>query len=122
LHPDVQGRLRRYPWPGNLRELENVLERAYILEIGEVLMPERFPVAIMADPSRMYQSRVHWDELPLSQARQMAVDQFESSYLVNLLKKHKGRINSAAEAAGITPRQLNRLVSRHALDKRDYRS
>jgi DNA-binding NtrC family response regulator len=122
LHPDVEAHLRHYIWPGNLRELENVLERAYILESGDILMPERFPVAIMADPSHIGQSRDDWDELPLSQARQMAVDQFEIRYLVNLLKRHKGRINSAAEAAGITPRQLNRLVSRHGLDKRNYRS
>jgi len=122
LHPDIKTRLGRYTWPGNLRELENVLERAYILEDGDVLMPSRFPVAIMAAPSRMPQSPGDWNDLPLSQARQMAVDQFEGRYLIHLLKHHRGRISSAAEAAGITPRQLSRLLSRHGLDKRDYRS
>jgi transcriptional regulator with GAF, ATPase, and Fis domain len=60
-------------------------------------------------------------ELPLAKARQLAIGEFERLYLVKLLKKHKGKINSSAAEAGITPRQLSRLVSRHGLDKKKYR-
>ncbi|MGD8835453.1 MAG: sigma-54 dependent transcriptional regulator [Desulfobacteraceae bacterium] len=120
IHPGVKEKLQTYLWPGNLRELENVLERAYILETGDVLKPERFPPAMMIG-SKIDLSIDNLQELPLAKARQLAIGEFERLYLVKLLKKHKGKINSSAAEAGITPRQLSRLVSRHGLDKKKYR-
>ena len=43
IHPAVMEAFRAYSWPGNIRELENLLERAYILETSEILTPENFP-------------------------------------------------------------------------------
>ncbi|MEJ2725960.1 MAG: sigma-54 dependent transcriptional regulator, partial [Deltaproteobacteria bacterium] len=43
VHPDVLKAFERYAWPGNIRELENLIERAYILETYSVLSPESFP-------------------------------------------------------------------------------
>lgn len=120
VHPEAKNCLRSYHWPGNLRELENILERAYILEPGNLLMPEGFPQALMnaSESGRAIDSR---EDLPLAKARQLAIDEFERLYLIKLLKKHKGRINSSAAEAEITPRQLSRLISRHGLDKKKYK-
>ena len=41
---EVTDMLMRYSWPGNIRELENLVERAYILEKGSLLSSESFPV------------------------------------------------------------------------------
>ncbi|MGD9368963.1 MAG: sigma-54 dependent transcriptional regulator [Desulfobacteraceae bacterium] len=121
VHPGVKENLQTYLWPGNLRELENVLERAYILETGDVLMPDRFPRAMMIDSKIDHFIIDNQEGLTLAKARQLAIDEFERLYLIKLLKKHKGRINSSAAEAGVTPRQLSRLVSRHGLDKKKYR-
>jgi DNA-binding NtrC family response regulator len=43
VHPAVIEAFTKYPWPGNIRELENLIERAYILETTSVLRPESFP-------------------------------------------------------------------------------
>jgi transcriptional regulator with GAF, ATPase, and Fis domain len=120
VHPEVKKNLQTYLWPGNLRELENVLERAYILETGDVLMTERFPQAMMMG-SQIDHIIDNQNELPLSKARQLAIDEFERLYLIKLLKKHNGRINVSAAEAGVTARQLSRLVSRHGLDKKKYK-
>ncbi|MFO8058480.1 MAG: sigma-54 dependent transcriptional regulator, partial [bacterium] len=43
VHPNVMEALMRYPWPGNIRELENLIERAHIVEQSRELTPESFP-------------------------------------------------------------------------------
>jgi len=43
IHPHVIDAFGNYPWPGNIRELENLMERAYILEESPILMPDSFP-------------------------------------------------------------------------------
>jgi DNA-binding NtrC family response regulator len=121
VHPGVKENLQTYHWPGNLRELENVLERAYILETGDALMPERFPQAMMIGSKIDHIIIGNQEGLSLAKARQLAIDEFERLYLIKLLKKHKGRINNSAAEADITPRQLSRLVSRHGLDKKKFK-
>jgi len=46
LHPDTLRMLTGYPWPGNVRQLENVLERAMVLADGDVLMPSDLPAEL----------------------------------------------------------------------------
>ncbi|MBU4242742.1 MAG: sigma-54-dependent Fis family transcriptional regulator, partial [Proteobacteria bacterium] len=60
--------------------------------------------------------------IPLGRARQNVVDAFERSYLAELLEATHGRIKDAAQWAGITPRQLHKLMSRHGLQRRDFRT
>ena len=112
--------LKAYDWPGNLRELENILERAVILENSEWLQPESFPETLIIG-SRIVQAMEDDQPMPLSKARQIAIDEFERTYLERLLRKHKGKINICAKAAHITSRQLSRLVNRHGLDKKIFK-
>jgi DNA-binding NtrC family response regulator len=51
----------------------------------------------------------------------MAIDEFERSYLANLLNKNRGKISASAQAAGITTRQFSRLAAKHGLDKSTYK-
>jgi DNA-binding NtrC family response regulator len=119
VHPLVMDRFKRYDWPGNIRELENLLERACILEQTTVLMPQSFPLETMPD---MDDSGPGSDpDTPISRARQHAIDRFEQEYLTTLLGQTRGRIDQAAEIAGITPRQLNRLLKRHRLNKNTFK-
>ncbi|HKJ98501.1 MAG TPA: sigma-54 dependent transcriptional regulator [Desulfotignum sp.] len=119
IHPLVMEKFARYDWPGNIRELENIIERAYILEQSSQLMPHSFPLETMPDCD----SPVQEDDpgTNLARARQQAVDRFEQSYLTVLLGQARGRIDKAAARAGITPRQLNRLLKRHHVNKNAFK-
>jgi transcriptional regulator with PAS, ATPase and Fis domain len=112
--------LAAYPWPGNLRELENVFERAFIMASGDILGSDSFPETLMMS-SRIAQTIKNPETLSLADARQMAVDEFERAYLTQLLKKHNGRITPSAEEAGVSTRQLSRLLVRHGLDKKGFK-
>ena len=120
IHPQVLDRLMEYEWPGNVRELENVIERACILETGDVLLPESFPPDLLDAQGEVVTSPVR-TSLPLKQARRITVDRFESQYLSSLLEQCNGVIKDAAGRAGVTTRQLSKLMGRHGLDKMDFR-
>lgn len=119
IHPHVLDTLLDYEWPGNVRELENVIERACILETSEVLHPDSFPPDLLDTQGEVVTSPVKTD-LPLKKARQISVDRFEKQYLSSLLEQCNGVIKVTAHKAGITTRQLNKLMSRHGLKRRDF--
>jgi DNA-binding NtrC family response regulator len=121
LHPDVAEALENYAWPGNIREMENLIERAYILESGPALGPEGFPGDLFGQGGRG--GRTGPDVgLTLAEIRRRAVERAEREYLRELLSVHKGRINATAAAAGVTTRQLHKLMTRHRLNKQDFKT
>ncbi len=109
-----------YPWPGNIRELENLIERAYLLETSSLLTPESFPGDIFA------YSDVH-TEIPLDttltvkELRKKSYQEIERNYLKEQLAKYKGRIDLTAKAAGITTRQLHKLLTKHGIRKEEFK-
>ena len=120
VHPQVTEALAQYEWPGNVRELENLLERAYILESSAVLTPESFP-------SELFEKQCASAVLPvnahmsLADARKVALEDFERQYLKELVASNNGRINLSASQAGISTRQLHKLMSKYGIHKENYK-
>ena len=121
VHSEVLEALQTYSWPGNIRELENIIERAYILERSSILMPESFPEDITGGMRPLPGHPAVDVSLSLAQNRKRNLESTERFYLIKLLEKHKGRINSAAEAAGITTRQLHKLMTKYNLRKEAFK-
>ncbi len=120
LHPAMMEAFRAYPWPGNIRELENLVERAYILESSDTLSPQGFPSELIPSGALTLVSRPQ-RELTLAEARSITMAEFERRYVTDLVDRNRGKINLSAKDAGITPRQLNRLMARHHINKNDYK-
>jgi DNA-binding NtrC family response regulator len=120
IRPIVVETLQRYSWPGNIRELENLVERAYILEETDQLSPESFPIDLFQDegPATILPLDTC---LPLAEARKRAIDAFERQYLKDLLLRNHGRIKKSADEAGVTTRQIHKLLTRHGLRKEDFK-
>jgi DNA-binding NtrC family response regulator len=119
--PAVLEAFRRYPWPGNVRELENVIERAYILEAGELLSPESFPAEMFGEDAASALIPVD-ASLPLAEARRRFLADVEERYLRAVLTEHRGKINESARHAGLTTRQLHKLMTRHGLKKEPFKA
>ncbi|BDQ37058.1 Fis family transcriptional regulator [Pseudodesulfovibrio nedwellii] len=120
IHPEVLDAFQEYDWPGNVRELENIIERACILEATEVLQPESFPPDLLDTQREIMTSPIR-TSLPIKEARQITIDKFEKQYLSSLLEQCNGIIKDSAEKAGISTRQLNKLIKRHGLERKDFR-
>jgi DNA-binding NtrC family response regulator len=121
IHPHVLGALSRYSWPGNIRELENLIERAYILETSDQLTPESFPNELFeSDSTPVFIPSS--EDLTLTEARQRGVEEVERSYLKDVLTRHKGKIGDSAKTAGISTRQLNKLMNKYGIRKEEFKS
>ena len=120
VHPTVVNALGVYPWPGNIRELENLVERAYILESSDALTPESFPAEFFDQEGVTAEVTID-PRSTLAQVRASGVEEIERRYLKDLLLRHKGRINVSAEEAGITTRQLHKLMKKYGYRKEAFK-
>jgi len=120
VHPEVVAAMKTYAWPGNIRELENILERAFILESTDILTPENFPFELFPDQTTAAVVAVDPGD-SLQEARKKAVDEFERQYIKKLLAKNRGRINKSADDAGISTRQLHKLMARYGIHKEEFK-
>jgi DNA-binding NtrC family response regulator len=120
VHPQVMEAFRSYSWPGNIRELENLLERSYILEASSVLSPENFPNELFA--SEALSPGVSVDtRFTLAEIRSRGIEDIERRYLKQLLARNKGKIKDCAQDAGITTRQLHKLMKKHGMRKEEFK-
>lgn len=121
IDPLVLEAFKSYDWPGNIRELENLIQRAYILEKGPVLQTESFPAEIIGSHDQI--APIHLNPAQtLAEVRRQGVELIERQYLKELLSRNHGRINTSAAEAGISTRQLNKLMHRYQLRKEDFKS
>ncbi len=120
IEPDVLEAFKRYSWPGNIRELENILEQAYIMGKSNILKRDDFPgeISCLSCPSPQTKSG---GAPTIADIRRYAVEAAERAYMIELLTKHQGRIQKVADAAGITTRQLSKLLNKCGLRKESFR-
>jgi two-component system response regulator HydG len=110
--------LRRYSWPGNIRELRNAVEHALALARGPQIEIVDLPSAlheVLPGANRA----VNVTTQPV--ARDTAVEAAEKSYLISLLTRNKGNVARSAREAGLSRQGLHKLVKRHMLTPADYR-
>jgi DNA-binding NtrC family response regulator len=120
IHPDVLDAFMRYSWPGNIRELQNLIERAHIIEQSSVLTPESFPGELFENETSTGGIRID-SSITLKELRQAGIGQIERLYLKEMLTEEQGSINCTARRAGITTRQLFKLMKKHELRKEDFK-
>ena len=118
--PEVLEAFNGYDWPGNIRELENLLERAYILENTASLMPKSFPLRLFKEMMKKYIQPLDTNKT-LDEIRSIEIERIEKDYLIEVLTKFKGRIDKTSEAAGIGVRQLNKLMNKYNLETKDFK-
>ena len=95
-----------YPWPGNIRELENKVQRAVIMTRGRFIEPQNLDLAV---PESAAES--------LRAARQRA----EREALVEVLGRHRGNISQAARELKVSRPTLHGLISKHQVKAKDFR-
>jgi DNA-binding NtrC family response regulator len=120
IHPQVSEAFKKYSWPGNIRELENIMERAYILESSSVLTPESFPSELFESASAPAFFSLN-SSMPLGEARRKGIEDVERHYLKELLSRNKGKIKSSADDAEISTRQLHKLLKKYNIHKEDFK-
>ena len=88
--------LYEYDWPGNIRELENVIERAVALAKGEIITLRELPLDVSIRDTE-FLDEVQRDRITLRDAR----NHFESQYILRVLEKVQGNQTEAARLLGL---------------------
>lgn len=115
LSPEVARAFKLYDWPGNVRELRNVIERAIVLEDGEVISGKSLPEGILPDtgdgpggssPRFGRLSLINTDTLLNLPPEGISLDQLETSLLKQALAHSNGNQTRAAKLLGLTRDQF----------------
>jgi transcriptional regulator with PAS, ATPase and Fis domain len=117
VSPEALDMMKRYAWPGNLRELENSIERAVVLASGRQIEVSHLPFHLQElDPLRVT------PEGSFLEAKERMISRFERDALIRFLTEARGNISAAAKKAGITRRNFHRLLLKHAIKGSRYQN
>ena len=102
LSPAARTALAGYDWPGNIRELENAIERAVVVGSSELILPEDLPDALTDTSLPLACGNANFHE---------AVRGAKKQLILQALEQSQGSFTQAAKALGLHPNYLHRLVS-----------
>jgi Nif-specific regulatory protein len=93
--------LLNYDWPGNVRDLENAIERALVLSPAELILPEDLPESVLerATPAGIAGAKYH------SQVKEV-----KKQLILSALEETNGNFTEAAKVLGLHPNYLHRLI------------
>ena len=114
--PEALAMLERYHWPGNIRELENVLERAIVLGAGDMLGVDSLPESVRRERPSKALEVVDLPEEGMD--LEATLDEIESRYLKRALDRTRGVQTKAAELLRMTFRQFRYKLQKHNLAKK----
>lgn len=122
LSPGACAALLSWDWPGNVRELESAIVRGIHLcrtdsiEVQDLGLQSNIGKPSAAAPpmsSKLHSFRAMKGEI---------IKVFEKEYLARLMSEHQGNVSQAARAAGKERRDLGKLLKKHGLDPKSFRS
>jgi len=114
--------LTTYKWDGNVRELENALERAVVLCATEQIEVDDLPNNVRTSQKGGGEVEVFsLAHLPYAQAKKLAMRAFERRYLSALLEKSSNNVSMAARAAGVDRSNFRRLLKQYEVGGRSMK-
>ena len=99
ITPNARKKLRAYTWPGNVRQLRNVIDSAVVLSTGEHISPEDLPLRDVETDA--------WDSLRIAD--------WEKRLIVEALRRCEGSVQDAAELLGIGRATLYRKIEEYKI-------
>src|SRR5262245_45971071 len=115
---DALDLMQKYDWPGNIRELENTIERAVALESTPTVLPDSLPPAVRGDsvrPSVVSSQPMEATLPPSGFDLEAHVQEIERGYLAEALKRAGGVQVKAAELLGMSFRSFRYYVKKYNL-------
>lgn len=121
ISPPAISALLHYDWPGNLRELENVIERAVVLTNSDEIDIHHLPLVLQPDEASPLLGDTPLKE-GLMNLKSAIVDRFEHEAICRYLSESGGNVSRAAKAARVPRRTLQRLIAKHKISTSMFKS
>lgn len=107
---DAMQKLINYEWPGNIRELENIIERCVVVTAGDLITLEDLPVEITSCDGEKGDCSTKANSLDET------VDNAEKSAIIKILRECGGSRTNASEKLGISRRSLHRKIIKYDIE------
>ncbi|PIS10918.1 MAG: sigma-54-dependent Fis family transcriptional regulator [Bdellovibrio sp. CG10_big_fil_rev_8_21_14_0_10_47_8] len=134
ISPEAMECLKNYRWPGNIRELENAIERSFVMETSTMIQVESLPETVRGtstsdsseNPSAV-NTQVESNSSASVSPQQSNMDfelfkeQAEKDFIVSALRANKGKINQTVAQANIPKNTLLRKIKKYSINVDDYK-
>jgi transcriptional regulator with PAS, ATPase and Fis domain len=110
ISKEARSLLLRYPYPGNVRELENLIERAVVLCRGELITTQDLPFHLKEEKSEKL-----WEPSKKEKSLPESLEEIERDSILNALHQHQGVQTKAAESLGISERVLRYKIKKYRI-------
>jgi DNA-binding NtrC family response regulator len=111
IAPETVEKLTNYNFPGNIRELKNILERAFVLSQNEIITPDAISL------HSLQQEKSNNDTITLPVNLDDVIANIERDYLIKALQESNNQRRKAADLLGISERSLRYRISKAGLSE-----
>ena len=121
VSPEAMERLLTYRWPGNIRQLENAIERAAVTTVGDTINADNLPSQVIGSS---LEDRPKFDvdlSQPLPFYLQQATEQIERQYILKALEKCRGNVGKCADLCGLSRRSVSGKISQYGINKHPFK-
>ena len=141
VDPECLELMKKYRWPGNIRQLENVIERAFIVESTSIMTRQSLPDQILNEVQKLVPPAAN-HTLATGQTTSAAAtatstnptavdssgpldfevykEKVEKDFILSALKANKGKINQTVAQANIPKNTLLRKIRKYAINVKDF--
>ena len=110
LTPEAMEAMRCYEWPGNIRQMRNVIEASMAISSGNYIGLPELSQLIKTDKVTPTTEQSDYNS---------ALSSFETEYLTSLLRKHAGNVEEAAAEAGMNMATIYRKLKKYGINRKD---
>jgi DNA-binding NtrC family response regulator len=116
ISPQAMDVLLNYRWPGNIRELENAVERACVTTMNNIINPENLPPEVLGTDSPALPYKIDLGQ-PLNDLIREINEDVEEQYIRKALEKSHGNVGQCAKICGLSRRSISAKIAGYNINK-----
>ncbi len=120
ITPPAMEALLNYHWPGNIRELENAIERSCVTSTHEMIERDNLPPEMLV-PEKQASPRPIDTSRPLKEVVDEAIAEIEAGYLREALRKTQGDVGRCAKFCGMSRRSVSAKIARYGIQRNRFK-
>jgi DNA-binding NtrC family response regulator len=121
VEPEAMQALMEFNWPGNVRQLENAIERACVTAREGLIRRTNLPPDIFRSNEPKPSGLAVDLERPLPEQLNELITTFEKRYLKKALRKTRGHVGRCAKISGLSRRSISEKIAQYQIDKEEFK-